>query len=424
MANDAENKNGDGLVLAKEKTIDVKKRKRNNILGLILTLVIFACVIYALWQLGGLLENGNVSTLGDLAAGMNGWYLLAAFGLLAVIMICDVLKYTLLNGTFGCKIGLVRDAKLGLTGKYYESITPTSTGGQPMQILYLIKQGVSGSKSSSVVMLKYAVQMFAAAIVGAVVMGVWGYTLAVIETEAIRKTVFISGWVGFGINACAPVFVTLIIFCPNVLKWVINLGLVLLHKMHLLKNLDEKRAKVYDGIDNFAVCSQFIFKHPAKFFELLGLCMVEPILLNIIPYFVMTAFCGGSVAQMDNAFFTIMALSIYATYAVVYIPTPGNSGALETVFMLAFASISGEAMFWVAIICRFFSYYVYVALGLGMNAWDLTRGIIRRSREKKAEALAAAEAKEDGGASEEPAEETAEGVAEVTPEDKGEDNNE
>ena len=424
MANDAENKNGDGLVLAKEKTIDVKKRKRNNILGLILTLVIFACVIYALWQLGGLLENGNVSTLGDLAAGMNGWYLLAAFGLLAVIMICDVLKYTLLNGTFGCKIGLVRDAKLGLTGKYYESITPTSTGGQPMQILYLIKQGVSGSKSSSVVMLKYAVQMFAAAIVGAVVMGVWGYTHAVIETEAIRKTVFISGWVGFGINACAPVFVTLIIFCPNVLKWVINLGLVLLHKMHLLKNLDEKRAKVYDGIDNFAVCSQFIFKHPAKFFELLGLCMVEPILLNIIPYFVMTAFCGGSVAQMDNAFFTIMALSIYATYAVVYIPTPGNSGALETVFMLAFASISGEAMFWVAIICRFFSYYVYVALGLGMNAWDLTRGIIRRSREKKAEALAAAEAKEDGGASEEPAEETAEGVAEVTPEDKGEDNNE
>lgn len=424
MANDAENKNGDGLVLAKEKTIDVKKRKRNNILGLILTLVIFACVIYALWQLGGLLENGNVSTLGDLAAGMNGWYLLAAFGLLAVIMICDVLKYTLLNGTFGCKIGLVRDAKLGLTGKYYESITPTSTGGQPMQILYLIKQGVSGSKSSSVVMLKYAVQMFAAAIVGAVVMGVWGYTLAVIETEAIRKTVFISGWVGFGINACAPVFVTLIIFCPNVLKWVINLGLVLLHKMHLLKNLDEKRAKVYDGIDNFAVCSQFIFKHPAKFFELLGLCMVEPILLNIIPYFVMTAFCGGSVAQMDNAFFTIMALSIYATYAVVYIPTPGNSGALETVFMLAFASISGEAMFWVAIICRFFSYYVYVALGLGMNAWDLTRGIIRRSREKKAEALAAAEEKEVGGASEEPAEDTAEGVAEVTPKDKGEENNE
>ncbi len=45
--NGAENKNGDGLVLAKEKTIDVKKRKRNNILGLILTLVIFGCVIYA-----------------------------------------------------------------------------------------------------------------------------------------------------------------------------------------------------------------------------------------------------------------------------------------------------------------------------------------------------------------------------------------
>lgn len=381
---DSETEAEEELVLAKPQTVDVKKRKRKNIFGLILTLVIFACVVYALWQLGGLLKDGDLATLGDLTNGMNGWYLLGAAGLLAAICLSDIFKYFILNRTFGCHKGILKDAKLGLTGKYYEAITPSSTGGQPMQILYLMKEGVSGSKASSVVMLKYAVQMLASGIVGLVILCAWGGTLAVIEETAVRQTVYISGWIGFGINACAPVFVMLIIFCPKVLKWLINLGLTILHKLHIIKDLDGKRAKLYESIDNFAVCSRFIFKHPAKFFGVLALCFVEPILLNIIPYFVMMALCSGSVAQMDNAFFTIMALSTFATYAVVYIPTPGNSGALETMFMLAFASISGEAMFWVAIICRGFTYYIYVVAGIGMNIWDVTRSLIKKHREKKA----------------------------------------
>lgn len=369
---------------ASEKTIDINKRKRGNRWGLVFTIVIFACVVYALWQLGSILNGRDTATFTELIAGMDGKYLLVALAILAVIMICDVLKYVLLNNTFGCKLGLVRNAKLGLTGKYYESITPTGTGGQPMQIYYLYKNGVSGGKSTSVVMLKYAVQMTAAAIVGAIVMGVWGYTLVAIEDIASRTAIYISGWIGFGINACAPVFVTFVVFCPKFLKTVINWGIMLLHKMHIIKKPDERREKIYRGIDDFAVCSQFIFKHPIKFLELLFLCVVEPVGLCIIPYFVLLALCGTQVADINNLFFTVAALSTFSTYAVVYVPTPGTSGAVEAVFMLAFASISGDVIFWVVLVWRFITFYIYIVMGIGMNITDLIKGIVVRRREKKA----------------------------------------
>ncbi len=386
---------------APEKQVDVAKRKRGNRWGFILTIVIFICVVIVLWELGDVVQGHDTATFADLLAGMNGWYLLAAFGVIAFVMICDVLKYILLNRTFGCSVGILRAAKLGLTGKYYECITPTATGGQPMQILYLHSQGVSGGKSSSVVMMKYTVQMLAAAIVGAVVMGVWGYTLSVIGDMAISRTIYIAGWVGFSVNACAPVFVTIIIFCPKFLKWLVYWLLVFLRKIHIVKKFEARKARIYKGIDDFAVCSQFIFKHPLKFLQLLGLCLVEPVALCVIPYFVFMSLCGDAIPGVASVFFTIAALTTFSTYAAVYIPTPGNSGAVEMVFMLAFASISGDVLFWVVLVWRFITFYIYIVMGIGMNLYDLTRGIIKSRREKAAALAENAANAESGGEAEE-----------------------
>ena len=370
-------------------TVDIKKRKRKNIWGFVFTTVIFAFVVWALWKLGRELQGGDAATLKELLASMNGWYLLAAAGLLLVIWACDVGKYVILDRSFGCNMGVARNIKLALTGKYYECITPTGTGGQPMQIYYMYKCGVSGGKSTSVVMVKYAMQMLAGAIVAAVVMGAFGHTLfKVIDDATTAQGLYIAGWVGFGINAFAPVFTVFVIFCPKFLKWLINLGLVLLHKMHILKKLDERRAKIFKGIDDFAVCSQFIFKHPGRFFAILGLCIVEPLLSMVIPYFILVSLCGAQLTEVSGLIFTVAALSTFSNYGSAFIPTPGASGAVETLFMLAFATLSQNAVFWVTLVWRFYCYYILIVLGVGMNIIDLTRKIISARREKKAAHLA------------------------------------
>lgn len=236
-------------------------------------------------------------------------------------------------------------------------------------------------------MVKYAVQMLAVTVVAAIVMGLGVGKLGMIENEITRNTILICGWVGFGINAFIPVFVTFIVFCPRAVSWVINLFVRLLYKIKIIKNADKLETKIRQWVDDFAVFSQFVYKKPLTFLLLFVLCLFEPIIQFIIPYFVLVAMCGTEVMGMEGGalLFSVMVLSMYATYAAAFIPTPGNSGAVESVFMLAFTVVAESVLFWYVLVWRFLLYYIYVFLGVGMNVYDLV-GNFRRERKRRMKA--------------------------------------
>lgn len=366
----------------KLKAQDIKTRRRIR-WGFVLTFAIFVCVVIVVWQFAGTIEGHDTATFGELLEGMNGIFFLAAIMVTIAVMLCDVAKYVLLNRAFLCPLGVLRTARLALTGKYYEAITPTATGGQPMQIFYMHSQGVTGGKSTAVVLVKYVAQMLASCTVGAIFMAIGASRLSVINSEVSKRLIFTAGWVGFAINACAPVFVTIIIFCPRFLKWLIGGALRFLHAIRIVKKLEERRQRIFCAIDDFSVCSQFVFKHPVKFLKLFILCLAEPLSQCALPYLIILSLCPDALTGGEIAFITVAALATFANYGASFIPTPGMSGAAEALFMLAFASISGDALFWVVIVWRFFAYYSYILMGVGMNIFDLSKGISARRRTKK-----------------------------------------
>lgn len=363
---------------------ELRSRRRKNILFGIVSLAIIACVVVVLFQLSNTLAGGDSATFSEMLAGLDWRYLLVVVGLFLVAFVCDSLKYTVLNRCNGYTLGFHKDMKMALIGKYYESITPTGTGGQPMQIYYLYKQGMPGTKSTSVTMVKYGIQMLAWTIFAAVVMICLAGTLGEIEDVAVQTTVRVCAWIGFGINGFIPVFVTFVIFCPRAVSWLINLVIRLLHKIRLIKNADKLEVKIRSWMDDFAVFSQFVYKRPLVFLLLLALCMVEPVTELLIPYFLLIALCGQYVTPGIDLCLTVVGLAMYATYAATFIPTPGNSGAIESVFMLAFAGIAENVLFWYVLIWRFVLYYSFIVLGIGMNIFDVIAGFVRRRRQKKA----------------------------------------
>ena len=366
----------------------LKKRRRRNLISFLVSLAIIGCVVYLLFELSNTLEQGDSATFYELMDGMNWWYLLIAVGLFLVMFAADSLKYTLLGRSYGHKLGFAKDMKVALIGKYYEAITPFATGGQPMQIYYYYKNGMSGSKSTSITMVKYAVQMLAVTAAAAIVMGLGVGKLGMIENDITRRTVLICGWIGFGLNAFIPVFVTFIVFCPRAVSWVINLFVRLLHKIRIVKNAEKLESKIRQWVDDFAVFSQFVYKKPLTFLLLFVLCLFEPVIQFIIPYFILVAMCGPEVMGLQGGalLFAVMVLSMYATYSAAFIPTPGNSGAVESVFMLAFTAVADSVLFWYVLVWRFLLYYIYVFLGVGMNVYDLAANF-RRERRRERERL-------------------------------------
>ena len=168
------------------------------------------------------------------------------------------------------------------------------------------------------------------------------------------------------------------------MSWFVNLFIKLLHKIKLLKNADKLEERIRAWLDRFADFSQFIIKHPQVFFLLLLLCFFEPLLQYLLPYFVLIAMLGSNVMGIQGweLLFTVAVLACYATNAAAFIPTPGNSGAIETVFMLAFTAVASSVLFWYVLVWRFFLYYTYIIAGIGMNITDMA-SIIRKRRKEK-----------------------------------------
>lgn len=360
----------------------LKKQRRKNIVWGVIAAVIIACVISVLFQLSQTLAGGDAATFAEVMRGMNWWLLLPVAALFIIMFVMETLKFTILGKTGGYPLSFGKGAKVALVGKFYECITPFSSGGQPMQIYYMYRQGIPATAATSVTMVKYGIHMLGFTFVAALVMGFGVPQLSAIPDEAMRTTVLVCGWVGFGINAFIPVFVTIVVFLPGLVKWVVNLFVKLLHAVRIVKNPDKWEAKMRQWIDDFAAISQFIYKKPKEFFVLFLLCLGEPSIELVQPYLLLVAMCGPSVMGYEGAqlLWLVMVLAMYSTYAATFIPTPGNSGAIEMVFMAAFAGLTESVLFWYVLIWRFVLYYTWLILGLGMNACDGIAALRRRRK--------------------------------------------
>ena len=362
----------------------LKKQRRKNIAWGVIAAVIIACVISVLFQLSQTLAGGDAATFAEVMRGMNWWLLLPVAALFIIMFVMETLKFTILGKTGGYPLSFGKGAKVALVGKFYECITPFSSGGQPMQIYYMYRQGIPATAATSVTMVKYGIHMLGFTFVAALVMGLGVPQLSAIPDEAMRTTVLVCGWVGFGINAFIPVFVTIVVFLPGLVKWVVNLFVKLLHAVRIVKNPDKWEAKMRQWIDDFAAISQFIYKKPKEFFVLFLLCLGEPSIELVQPYLLLVAMCGPSVMGYEGAqlLWLVMVLAMYSTYAATFIPTPGNSGAIEMVFMAAFAGLTESVLFWYVLIWRFVLYYTWLILGLGMNAFDGIAALRRRHKKQ------------------------------------------
>ena len=63
----------------------------------------------------------------------------------------------------------------------------------------------------------------------------------------------------------------------------------------------------------------------------------------------------------------------------MFVPTPGNSLAVESLFLYALEKVVAPSLlFWTVVGWRFLSYYVFIVIGLVMTIVNLIKGNIRK----------------------------------------------
>lgn len=357
------------------------KKRKYGWVGTVLLLAVIGLSIWMMLEI--VMVNGDeAKSLGEILKAGSWQFALISLAVLLVIMLADCLKYEIVLRTTTEKRNLSTAVKVAFLGKFYDNVTPFAAGGQPMQIYYLHKKGVSGGASSAVVLIKYMVQMCVWCFVSLIFMAAGtGVLSSIAGTQRTVITVF--GWVGLAVNMILPLSVILFAALPGFARGAVGLLVRAGHKIKIVKDKDKTMQKAEAVLNDYRSGFVIMAHRPLQFILLIVVCLVDVVLTFAFPYFAMKTLSGLTGEDGFGVLLQVMVMNIYVIQAVAIIPTPGNTGAMEGVGALAFSAfVTGSVQFWSMFLWRFGVYYVYLIIGLVITVADFIRRLVKGRKEK------------------------------------------
>lgn len=304
----------------------------------------------------------------------SGWMLLCGVAML-LFWFLQSCVYAHSAKMIGAHISFWRSVRVMMFGEYYSAITPFASGGQPMQLGYYKRYGVSAANASSILAVRY---------IGFVSSICLSYLAAlVLEGSRILSEHPVIFWLtamGFAVNLFSIVMVALLLFRASLAhglgKWVIRM----LTKIRPFQGKREKWEVGFEnGMEEFTAAADCIRSHPwqCAFGLLLSIA-------SVICQFSVSYFVYRGVGLSGASYWKLFSMQIYLYLAVSFAPTPGATGATEGGFYLFFAMLFPEPLLYSAMLLwRLFTYYSNLLLGAGLVIWDELQAM-RRARSLKA----------------------------------------
>lgn len=312
----------------------------------------------------------------------------------------------------GHDVSLPSEIRYAMTGFFFSSITPSASGGQPMQLYFMRMDGLPVSHSSLALLTELTSFQAAAAalalaglgarcsrVLGASTAagtggaaltglsdGIGGAALAGISDGAasagggIAASVFAAGIL---INAAVLAILLFLIFSPASIKIIVSPVLWAVDRFNPQK-ASVFRIKILRGVCEYRRASQYITKNPRAIARIFLTSVIQ-----LLAYFSIT-FCVLQSLGITGISWGEATLSQAALYvAVSALPLPGAVGVTEGGFALLFASLVPSDLMGVAIILsRFVSFGLpLIASGLGTflmgTGRDGRRQVARRRKDGK-----------------------------------------
>ncbi len=332
------------------KSLTDTKNKKNLFGGLFLLLTIVILVVIALVEFVGTDEEYPLSAVLSIW-GQNWYYLVAAVGVVLLMLLIDGFRQAaLLRGATG-KWRLKLTLKSMILGRYFDNITPSAFGGQPYQVYYLHKHKVPAGIATSLPVVCFFMQQMAFFVLailsfifyGSVITDVWLIVLIIIGSLCM---VFV------------PVVIMVFAFIPRAAKAVVYAIIKLLHKIKLVKDADAAMLRFSAYVDDYNKSLKIIGKHKKTLISGFFLAVICQLLNYSATYFIVLA--SGVTADWTE----VIALMVFVSAASAFVPTPGGAGASEGFFYLIFAALSGGLRFWGMLLWRVITFYLPTTIGM------------------------------------------------------------
>ncbi len=368
-----------------------KKKMRNWWIKTVLLLALIAFSVAVMFTLGDYVTENEVRQVGfrEMLEGMSVPFFFAFLGMIALYIAIEFLKFSYLLKIYTGKWRVRTAMKTMLLGKYYDGVTPFASGGQPFQIYYLLKKkDIPKGAAAAVPLARLIVSLAVWCVFSLLVMCFAPDVLASSDVPAVSATVRIVAWFSVFLNLSFPVILGVLSFFPRFVMKLTAILIFLLKKMHIVKRKYAVTKKYVRGVKEYCIAIQTVLKKWKLLFPLLLMCIAETATTASIPFFAVAAI--ANVPMTGELYLQVVSLNIISQFSAYLIPTPGNTGAVETTGTIVFATVLitrpgvNAVLGWVILVWRFFTFYMYILSGIGLNAFEIARSAYRNRKAKKA----------------------------------------
>ncbi|MDD3241267.1 MAG: lysylphosphatidylglycerol synthase transmembrane domain-containing protein [Bacilli bacterium] len=323
----------------------MKNTKRN---GIILLLVTFLVMYFLL--------KDSFGDVVKLLSSANILFIFFAVGSLIMSILFETLCFKSIINEYKDDFSFNKILKLVIATKFFNGITPFSTGGQPMQVYMLKKDGLRMSKSTNIIIQNFILYQAALVIYGIIAFLINLKFKLIVNAIILQKLIVL----GFVVNTLVMVVLIMVSFGGKFNKIMINKFIKILHKLHLIKDENKHLNQWEKRCEDFYEGSSVLLSKPKVLVQGVIFQFISLTFLYAIPFLIILAF---DIHTNISIVTTIVAVA-YILILGSFVPIPGASGGIEYGFLEIFAGFLGHGMLQtVLIIWRFITYYFPMIVG-------------------------------------------------------------
>lgn len=282
----------------------------------------------------------------------NKVYILVGMSMLLLYLLFQALYTKIILKSLKSKISIARGFVYSCIEFYFSAVTPSSTGGQPVEMYYMKKDGIPMSSSSIAVLLITGIFKLVLIIFGVLVII---FKPWIISGNGILFNVIFT--FGFVVNAALIVLCLMLMLSREFIRKIVMGTIRLLAKLRLNKHPTETMSKFEKHLEDYALGIMHIKKNIPMVIATTILTVFQRVALFSVAYFVHLALGMETFTYWD-----FLALQVAIALAIDSLPLPGGVGASEAMLILLYKKVYPEEIVMPAmILTRTISYYLCFA---------------------------------------------------------------
>ena len=233
-------------------------------------------------------------------------------------------------------------------GFFFSCITPSASGGQPMQIYYMKKEKISIPVSTVILMIVTITYKLVLVVIG-IGIAIFGRGFLHRYLEGILPVFYL----GLMLNIFCVTFMTILVFHPLFAKAILVKGMKLLERFHLMRKKEGRLKKLEASMEVYQNTAAYLGTHKMVLVNVLAITFAQRFALFAATWFVYRAFHLSGIS-----FITIVLLQAVISVSVDMLPLPGGMGISETLFLKIFPPVFGSTLLLPAmVLSRGLGYY-------------------------------------------------------------------